>query len=309
MTERILVRQVKERTTALLLLLGILVFGISLSSEMGQYVKDGMILAVTAVIPTSLPFMVISDFYVCYGSPENILLLRRVFCALFGIGEAGISPFICGNIGGFPTGAKMCAECYERGTLTREDAERLLPLSINPSPAFVIGGVGMGLYRDIRIGFLMLISIYTATLLCGMITRTKRSILPLNTDNVNNSYDFIASVKSAGANSISIVSLISIFSGVLGVLKKRIENTPVLYIVFAFCEVTNAVKFCSVSDGLSGKIGMILSTFALGFGGISAGLQSAVFTARCGLRMRKYYLIKSIEGILAASVFSILYMI
>ena len=309
MTKGRLMRRVREETVALILLSATVVFGVMLSAEVGEYVREGMLLAVSSVIPTSLPFMVISDMYVCYGRPERIRLIRRCFTALFGIGDGGIAPFICGNIGGFPIGAKMCAEAYSRGALGKEEAERLIPLSNNPSCAFVVGGVGMGLYGDMRVGILMLISLYTATLMCGSITRRRREFSALMADNVNNSYDFIASVRSAGANSITVISFISVFSGVLGIMKKRVKYAPILYVFYAFAELTNAVKSYSSSTYFKPEIGMIFSTFALGFGGLSVAMQSSVFAAAHGLKMRRYFPVKLMEGILSASVFSILYMI
>lgn len=309
MTEGRLIGRVREETVALLLLGATVVFGVMMSAEVGEYVREGMLLAVSSVIPTSLPFMVISDMYVCYGRPERIGVIRRCFTALFGIGEGGIAPFICGNIGGFPIGAKMCAEAYSRGALGKEETERLIPLSNNPSCAFVVGGVGMGLYGDMRVGVLMLISLYVATLLCGSITRVRHEILPLTVGNVNNSYDFIASVRGAGANSITVISFISVFSGLLGIIKKRVKYAPLLYVFYAFAEVTNAVKSYSSATCFKPVAGMILSTFALGFGGVSVALQASVFAAAHGLKMRRYFPIKLMEGIISASVFSILYMI
>lgn len=299
----------KDRVSAALFLSLALIFGIALSSEVSEYVKDGMLLAIGSVIPTSLPFMIISDFYICYGRPENIGVLRRIFTRLFGIEEYGITPLISGNIGGFPIGAKMCAECYHRGMLTREEAERLMPLSNNPSPAFVVGGVGMGIYGDPRVGALLLISIYIATVLCGIITSGKRDKTPTNTNYVNNSFDFVASVRNAGINSISIISFISVFSVITGLVNKHVGYAPVTYVLSLFLEVTNAVKTYSSATHLSKDFGMILSAFALGFGGVSVALQSSVFASFGGLKMRKYYLIKLMEGVLCAAVFSILYMI
>ena len=307
----------KERTRhsfgnevkAALVLSMALFFGITLSSEVSEYVKDGMLLAVRSVIPTSLPFMIVSDFYVCYGRPENIGVIRCAFTRLFGIGEYGIAPLISGNIGGFPIGVKMCAECYCRGMLTRTEAERLMPLSNNPSPAFVVGGVGMGIYGDTRVGILMLLSIYIATVLCGIITSGKREKTVISANNVNNRFDFVASVRSAGINSISIISFISVFSAICGIIKGHVKYAPLTYVSALFLEVTNAVKIYSAATVFSKEFGMILSAFALGFGGISVALQSAVFASLHGLRMRKYYLIKLLEGVLCAAVFSILYMI
>lgn len=302
-------RSLCDQMKSIFLLALTLAFGFTLSNEVGEYVKEGLELAVRYVIPTSFPFMIISDIYVSYGKPENIRILKGAFCSLFGLNPYCLAPFICGNVVGFPIGAKMCADCYQRGVITKEEAERLIPLSSNPSCAFLIGGVGMGIWGEMRVGLLLLISVYTATILCGIITRTKRKSGTLNAVNVNNSYDFIASVKNSGINSICIISFISAFSVLNGLVRKRVKSTLILYVFSALSEVTNAIKFYAAQGVLKKEFALVLSAFALGFGGVCVGLQSSAFTSLGGLKMKKYYLIKLLEGALSAGVFSILYMI
>ena len=302
-------RSVWEQMKSIFLLALTLSFGLTMSKEVGEYVKEGLELAVRYVIPTSFPFMIVSDIYVSYGRPENIRILKGAFCSLFGFSPYCLAPFICGNVVGFPIGAKMCADCYRSGVITKEEAERLIPLSSNPSCAFVIGGVGMGIWGEMKVGLLLLISIYSATMLCGIITRTKIKNGTLNAVNVNNSYDFIASVKNSGLSSISIISFISAFSVLNGLVSKRIKSTLVLYAFSALSEVTNAMKFYAAPGTLPKGFALVLSAFSLGFGGVCVGLQSSAFTSQEGLKMRKYYLIKLLEGVLSAGVFSILYMI
>lgn len=293
-----------------LVLLGItLTFGLGLSAKVTEYVKDGLELAVRCVIPSSFPFMIVSDFYVSYGKPESIAALRKLFSSLFGISPYGLGAFICGNIGGFPIGAKMCADTYSAGGLSKEEAERLMPLSNNPSCAFVVGGVGMGIYGDLRVGILLLISMYIATVICGVITRTKAKKVELSHINANISYDFVASVRRSGINSIGIISFITVFSVFNGLVNMCIHHEPIAYAISAFLEVTNAIRMYSELSGTALELKLVFSAFALGFGGLCVGLQSAVFTSVAGLKMKRYYLTKLLEGVLTASVFSILYMI
>ena len=299
----------KKELNALLLLAATVIFGLFMSGEAGEYVKEGLSIAIGCVIPTSFPFMIISDIYVCYGNPENITLLRRAFQAFFGFSAYSLAPFICGNIGGFPIGAKMAADCYVMGLISKDEAEHLIPLSNNPSCAFIVGGVGLGIYGDIEIGFMLLASVYSATLICGLLTRASHRKISFADVNIGQNYSFVTSVKNAGSSCIGIISFISIFSVVNGIIKQRIKYAPLLYIISAFSEVTNAIKIFSSASNLPNIFSLSLSAFALGFGGICVGLQSSVFTAPSGLRMRRYYIIKFLEGILAASVFSILFIL
>ena len=313
MTESLSHRSLKKvtdsSTYAILCLFAVLFFGLSLSSEVSEYVKDGMRLAVECVIPSSFPFMIISDLYLYLGRPENLRVLGRVFSRMLGLPISGLSAFICGNIGGFPIGAKMVCDIYSSGAISKEDAERLLPLSSNPSCAFVIGGVGLGIYRDARIGALLLASVWVATLLCGFITRENVNYSQITDYKHKQSYNFINSIKGAGVSSVGIISFISLFSVINGLIKKHVKYVPLTYIFSAISEVTNAVKFFSLLPSKMNFAALVLSAFSLGFGGLSVAMQSAVFTSSSDLKMHKYYLIKLLEGLLSSAVFSLLYII
>ncbi len=297
----------KKEIGSLLILTVTILLGIIISQEAGEYIKDGMRLATECIIPSALPFMIVADLYVCYGHPDNIRLLKKVFTILFGISAHGLAPFICGNIGGFPIGAKMTADSYTMGLLTRDEAERLLALCNNPSCAFIVGGVGLGIYQDIRIGFLLFASVHIATIICGLVTRRKPTKNHFSNVTIKQNYSFVSSVKNAGLSSIGIISFVSIFSGINGIIKKRIKYAPLLYLISSLSEVTNAVKTFATLSGFPPCMALSLTAFSLGFGGICVGLQSAVFTSSAGLGMKKYYLIKLVEGILAASIFSLLF--
>ena len=300
---------IRKELGAILLLAITLTFGLFMSGEAGEYVKEGLGIAVNCVIPTSFPFMIISDIYVCYGNPENIRILKKCTQVIFGFSPHSLAPFICGNIGGFPIGAKMVADCYASGMIEKDEAEHLLPLCNNPSCAFIVGGVGLGIFGEIRIGFLLLISLYSAILLCGLITRKSYTKFNLSVVNTRQTYSFTTSVKNAGISCIGIISFISIFSAINGIIKKRIKYAPLLYVISAFSEVTNAIKILSSASDIPRTLALSLTAFSLGFGGICVAFQSTVFTTSCGIGMKRYYLTKLLEGVLAASVFSILFII
>lgn len=63
----------KKEIVSLLILSMTVLIGIMISGEAGEYVQDGMRLAVECVIPTALPFMIIADLYVCYGDRKSVV--------------------------------------------------------------------------------------------------------------------------------------------------------------------------------------------------------------------------------------------
>ena len=297
----------RDEIIAIIILCATLLFGLLISSEGAEFVRSGMLLAVSCVIPSSFPFMIISDVYAAYGRAEKLHHLGRVFSRVLGIPPSALGAFICGNVGGFPLGAKMCADAYRENRLSESDAERLIPLSNNPSCAFIIGGVGIGMWGDVRVGFLLLFSVLSATLICCFITRGKYTNFDYTNNNTEQNYNFVESVKRAGINCIGIISFISLFCVVCGILKKRVKNALILYPFYSILEVTNAVSVISKSVDLPPALRLSLCAFSLGFGGVCVGMQSAVFVSGANLKMRKYYRIKLLEGVLSASISTLLY--
>lgn len=291
---------------SLLLLCPLMILGIFMSEEISEYTKEGMRLAIECVIPTSLPFMLLSDIYVVYGHPENIRLMKGLLESALGVPEGGIAPFICGNVCGFPIGAKMIADEYESGALTKAEAERLIPLCNNPSCAFIVGGVGLAIYGDIRVGFLLLSAVYISTIICCILTRSKPSKKQYSSNFARQKYDFTNSVKRAGISSVGIISFISIFSVISGIIKRRVKNAPMLCLILSFLEVTNAAKSISELACYAPSFALVATAFTLGFGGLSVGMQSSIFSSSAKLSMKKYYLIKLLEALISAGVTSLL---
>lgn len=100
--------------------------------------RDGLKLWMNTLIPTLLPFIILTGFLVHTDGIEKIL---KPFSGLFRI-LLGLSPngaYVCflGLLCGYPMGAKLAADLYQYGKISRREAEYLLTFCNNPSPAFL----------------------------------------------------------------------------------------------------------------------------------------------------------------------------
>lgn len=100
--------------------------------------SEGIELCIRTVIPTMLPFFVLSLLLTGSLSGSNIPLLRPIgrLCA---IPKGAEVLFLVGILGGYPTGAQAVAHAYETGQLERSTARRLLGFCSNAGPAFLFG--------------------------------------------------------------------------------------------------------------------------------------------------------------------------
>lgn len=290
------------RSLALLVL--ILIYALKLSGEVASDVLRGIRLAAYTVIPTSLPFMVLSDFYRIHGRPEEIPILPKVFSAMSGIAPIGTRAFVCGNISGFPIGAKMAAELYRDRMLDKKSAEILAPLSNNSSIPFLLFAVGDSMFGSRRAALFLLISVYLSCLLSMLIFRQRQTSSPVDIPICEGGFSFVDSVKNAGVSCIGIGAFIAIFFALVSIVRRLWDNVPLFFV--SIIEVTSALS-AAAATATGVRCDFAVCGFALGFGGLSVMLQSAIFTREAGLSQLRYLQVKLVQGALCFAIAYILF--
>jgi sporulation integral membrane protein YlbJ len=127
-------------------------------------------------------------------------------------GESAIAVII-GTISGYPVGAKVVCSLVRNNKISKEEAERLLAFCNNSGPLFILGTVGIALFGNKTIGFILLITHILASLSVGIIykfwspsTYTKRKMLEQNNSNntnnilTDNTYNKNSSYQNSKSN-------------------------------------------------------------------------------------------------------------
>ena len=300
--------KVKSRlnVTGILLLFGILATGALLPGIMAELVSEGLSLAVKHVIPTAFPFMIISEYYIFYGAPQKLRNIGAVLGKIFGFGEGGIGAYIVGNICGFPQGARIISEEYTLGNLDKEEREVLLAYCENPSLAFVVGAVGIGMLGSCKSGIILFLSVHLSSALCGLIFRVKRVNSRNTVQTSRQKPIFVEVVMSSGRTCIDIISIIVAFSVICGLTKKLLGDGLLFGIAVSISEVTSALSYFTSSSPLEPVIRFFFIGFSLGFGGICVLLQTAIFTSRVGISLMPYLKIKLCQGLICGAVVALL---
>lgn len=296
-------------------------------------VKSGLSLWATSVVPALFPFFVSTELLM----HTNIIKILGSFLngfmkPLFNIRGEGSFAFIMGIISGYPVGAKIATSFREKNICTKEECERLLSFTNNSGPLFIIGTVGILMFRSTTIGILLFITHILACITVGIIFRfwknTSNTELPHSkSSKVSNSK--FASLSNLGEvlaesinSSISTILLIGgfvvIFSSVISILKtggifniltnivSPIFNCLNIDINFAqglftgFLEITNGINVISSIICKKISINLIFTAFLLGFGGISVFLQVLSITSKTDLSIKPYIYGKLLHGLLAA---------
>ena len=208
---------------------------------------------------------------------------------LFGIKGCALSAFMSGLICGFPIGVKSASELCRTNKISLDEFERLAGFVNNPSIAFIISGVGVGIFGDISLGVFLYISVVLSSVAVGIFF--KKQMTKSNNSNVisRQSFNLVSSIKNAGTTSISVMSYIIFFSGIIEIFESLIENEYILSLISSLLEVSSATRLIGNGANFAPYIRYALTAFALGFSGLSVHLQALSFFPD-GASRRKYFL-------------------
>ncbi len=295
--------------------------------------KTGLSLWANSVVPSLLPFFIATEL-LGYTNVVSILgkLLNRFMRPIFNVPGEGAFPFVMGIISGYPMGAKIVSNFKSQGICTNEEAERLLAFTNNSGPLFIIGTVGIGLFKDTNTGILLFITHILACLTVGFIFRwwksgrKKRTAFLEDSSNnlpskvsLSNLGEVLASSIMSAINTVFLIGgFIVLFSVIISILENsgildavgnfispilNVFGIPVSYadgILTGLLELTNGV--CSIASIANKSISknIIICAFLLGFGGISITLQILSITSKAKISIKPYIIGKLLQGTFAA---------
>ena len=187
--------------------------------------KNGLVLWANSVVPSLFPFFVATEL-LSYTNFTYYLgkLLNKFMKPLFNIRGEGSFAFIMGILSGYPMGAKIAANFRQNNICSKVECERLLSFTNNSGPLFIIGSVGISLFGNSTIGFLLLFTHLLASISVGFLFRFWKK---------NDSKNFISSSSNIKNRTIKLSSLGEIIGNSIKssinkmyeqIVKKEIDN-------------------------------------------------------------------------------------
>ena len=294
-------------------------------------IKKGLSLWANSVVPSLFPFFVATELLINTNF-VNILgkMLNKIMKPLFNIRGEGAFCFIMGLISGYPVGAKIACNFRENNICTKEECERLLSFTNNSGPLFIVGTIGISMFGNSTIGFLLLITHILASITVGIIFRfwkynncRYRDMEDSNFTYKNVNFSNLGEVLGKSINnSISTILMIGgfvvIFSSIIAILNAsgilngcilllkpifnflHIDTSFIYGILTGLLELTNGINSISAVHIKEISINIIITAFLLGFGGLSILLQVLSITSKTDLSIKPYIYGKLLHGIFAA---------
>lgn len=294
--------------------------------------KSGLVLWANSIVPVLFPFFVATELL----SHTNLTyylgkILNKFMKPIFNVRGEGSFAFIMGIISGYPIGAKIAANFRENNICSKEECERLLSFTNNSGPLFIIGTVGITMFGNSTIGFLLLITHLLASLTVGFIFRFWKYNTKYSTNQNSkyvNSKDSISWSNLGGiignsiSSSINTILLIGGFVVLFSVIISILQTSQLLDVlsscinplfnllnistdfstglISGVLELTNGLNIICNIPAKKLSINMILASFLLGLGGISILLQVWSAIAKTDLSIKPYILGKLLHACISA---------
>lgn len=276
-----------------------------------QYAYEGLYQWAAKMVPTLFPFMMISSIMVYSGADMELgHMLSHILKKIYKYSSYGLYAIFMGFFCGFPMGAKVVSDLYEKGKISKSEADTLLAFCNNIGPAYFMGIIipilhECGYHNTLPFVFGM----YGIPAVYGIM------IGYLHAD--PHPQDIGSSTNISGIQKLSLAATLK---------KSCIDNTQSLIILGGYITFTNAFRIFLDFMPLSANSRNTMSSFleiiggvqaiytttllpnqkvfwimtALCFGGVSCILQTSSFLEKSGLSVLYYLKHKLIITVISA---------
>ncbi len=243
-----------------------------------------------SIIPSLFIFFVLSDITVSMIYRDSFALSPKFIL------------FLLGSLCGFPIGASLCETMYQNKVLNKQDAEKLLPFCNIASPAFVIGAVGVTMFKNEKIGILLYFSQAVVCALPMLFVKCKNEGANIKSDKKSFSQIYFSSLEKAVNSILKVCAQICIFT----VFLSLIEHCALKYLA-VFSEVTCALSLCSNIFSYSPFLSIAIGGFSLGFSCFCVHGQIISSVKSFKINYLRFLSVKALQGVMTALLSTILY--
>ena len=297
----------------ILLLKNPIIAHISVSNSLKQ--------CVSFIIPSLFPLMIASEIATESGAINSITqFLQAPISKIFGVSKNATPPFFLGLVGGYVSSVNSAISLYKNGKISRNDCERMICFSNFPSLAFFINFIGIGIYKNSTVGWVLWLISILSSVLIGILeqiiikffTKSQTHTPPqlyVSNDTASKSSQIksiskiIVSAISHSAQSMLIIcGCIVFFSTLIDIIKYPIDslciNEEIKHIILGSIELTNGINSCINLKNSIFKIGSI--AFFVGWSGICVHFQIISLCENTDLSFKKYFLFKLLHGLICS---------
>lgn len=278
-----------------------------------QYAATGLRLWFEKMIPTLLPFMILSGILIHMNLTEGFVrLFHPILHLIYGTTPNGSYTLIMGFLCGFPMGARIAGELCREGKLSVREGNRLLTFCNNIGPIYFLSFVVSTLSLEKPLApFLVM---YGVPLVYGIFvmqisrvlyrpSQSVNAVLPdtVPSKQLSQKTGLLAATDHAvcsGLTGIAKLGGYMVFFNLLNILFVPFANLPstLLNVYYCILEITGGIARC-------GSLRPFLVLVMLPFGGLSCIAQTYSMIEGTDLSIRAYVLHKLAQTAITALIY------
>lgn len=267
---------------------------------------EGIKLWVFSVLPSLLPFFFLTTLLTKTASLEKLSKkANKITKKLYNCGGITLYAQIMSILSGYPVGAKVVSDLYQKKLITKDEATRASTFCSTTGPLFIVGSVGISMFENKTIGLIFLITHILSSIFCGVCfrkygdNRTFGDFLTKKETSDNVLYDCVY-------QSVISVLIVGGFVSVFYTLSQILHDFNVLFIfekllspllgknfsvgfIQGIIECTKGCKILSVDYSI---LSASLALGLISFGGFSIICQSIVFLKKAEVNIKIFLLSK-----------------
>ena len=277
------------------------------SSQIIECIHESFKICIYNLFPALFPFLIITNLLSKYGFIEECMKIgKRIMPKLFKINASGFYVLIMSVLSGSPSSAKYISQLLNKNYINENDAINLLRCAHFINPLFIIGTIGIGIFHNLKLGIIILISHYLGNLIIGL---NNNSLVPIEEKiEINDNNDFVKNLTSSIYDTIDTLLLIMGVITSVFIITTIFNNTFHLNPIFnGLLEITNGIQQINKSS-LSNIFKVVLITFFLSFGGLSIHMQVISIINNKKIKYLPYLLARIKHSIISSSIVVLLYL-
>lgn len=292
-----------KQMSYILLLIGFLITMLCFPQETFHGATEGLLLWFQIIIPTLLPFIILSNILTQTNCVSYISRTLKPFIKrLFHVSEESCYAILIGFLCGYPMGAKVIADLISTNRISIKEGQYLLSFCNNTSPMFIISYIVMQTFKNENLTFGTICILFLSPIVCSFLFRifyksTSCDVMDKqNTNKIVFDFQIFDYAIMNGFETITKVGGYIILFSILFTLGLKL---PIKYLI-PILEISNGIPaITQLSSSLTFTYPYILGLTS--FGGLCAVAQTKSMIQKSGLKIRPYIIQKLITSMVTSS--------
>ena len=210
-------------------------------------VSAGISICINTLLPSVFPFMFFSTLVMNLKMFDGLFVkLSYLSKAIFDLPGVAMPIIIMSVIGGYPVGAFLIKDAFEKGKISSLQGKRLLLFCVNPGIGFTYSMIGCSLYNSLNIGIILFLVSVLSSLIIGLFSRFYEEGIDFKKEEQVTSRKMVSasildSMNTSVRNVVNVCVWVVIFSCIASLADVLPLNESISDIIKILSEVTGGV--------------------------------------------------------------------